>query len=302
MTQAVEPRNNELATPTQLKQEIIANLVLNGDISKLKPDEKVQYYISFCERVGVDPATQPFKLLRLNGREILYCGREGAAQLNHLHEVSHEIIAREIVSGCYVVTAKASTKDRCETSIGAVPIENLKGDALCNAMMKAETKAKRRSTLDLLGLGMLDESETPEEARETKPLLPLKAAVDACNAQPTSEPNAPAAATPAATVAATKPAAAPAPAAPVKPAVSNWSNPKDTSKVSAEGAAALGELIPADKQTAALKWLEGKGWIPPMGSLLNLSPKRAILIYNKPEEFLEKIAAVPSSPTKATTE
>ena len=33
--------------------------------------------------------------------------------------------------------------------------DNLRGDALCNAMMKAETKAKRRSTLDLLGLGIL---------------------------------------------------------------------------------------------------------------------------------------------------
>jgi hypothetical protein len=29
-----------------------------------------------------------------------------------------------------------------------------------NAIMKAETKAKRRATLDLLGLGVLDESET----------------------------------------------------------------------------------------------------------------------------------------------
>jgi hypothetical protein len=60
------------------------------------------------------------------------------------------------------VTALASTPDgRTTESIGAVSIGNMKGDSLCNAMMKAETKAKRRATLDLLGLGMLDESEIP---------------------------------------------------------------------------------------------------------------------------------------------
>jgi hypothetical protein len=35
----------------------------------------------------------------------------------------------------------------------------LKGDALANALMKAETKAKRRVTLSLAGLGWLDETE-----------------------------------------------------------------------------------------------------------------------------------------------
>jgi hypothetical protein len=92
---------------------------------------------------------------------VLYCDRTGAQQLNKLHKVSHEIKARETVSGCYVVTAQASTPDGRKTeSIGAVTIDNLRGDALCNAMMKAETKAKRRATLDLLGLGILDETET----------------------------------------------------------------------------------------------------------------------------------------------
>ena len=38
-------------------------------------------------------------------------------------------------------------------------IAGLKGDALANGLMKAETKAKRRCTLSLCGLGMLDESE-----------------------------------------------------------------------------------------------------------------------------------------------
>lgn len=156
-----EKRSTGRQESLQFDEQIISSIVINGDISKLSPQQKVGYYRQFCERLGLDPLSQPFKLLRLNGREVMYCDRTGAQQLNKIHRVSHEIRAREIVTGVYVVTAQASTPDGRHTeSIGAVTIDNLRGDSLCNAMMKAETKAKRRATLDLLGLGILDETET----------------------------------------------------------------------------------------------------------------------------------------------
>jgi hypothetical protein len=40
-----------------------------------------------------------------------------------------------------------------------VPLGNLRGEALANALMRAETKAKRRVTLSIAGLGWLDETE-----------------------------------------------------------------------------------------------------------------------------------------------
>jgi hypothetical protein len=40
-----------------------------------------------------------------------------------------------------------------------VSLANLKGDNLANALMKAETKAKRRVTLSIVWLGWLDETE-----------------------------------------------------------------------------------------------------------------------------------------------
>jgi hypothetical protein len=151
MSTAIVKANNE---------DIIHSLVINGDLSKMDANMKVVYYKQYCERLGLDPFTQPFKILRLNGKETLYCDRSGAQQLNKIHKISHMIQTREVTNGCYVVTAKAYDSDgRQEESIGAVSIDGLKGEALCNAMMKAETKAKRRSTLDLLGLGVLDESE-----------------------------------------------------------------------------------------------------------------------------------------------
>ena len=112
--------------------------------------------------MGLDPYTKPFDLLRLNGREVLYCTRSGTQQLNKLHKVSHLITSRDtnVDAGVYIVTSKASLPDgRCTESLGAVNIAGLKGEAYANAIMKAETKAKRRATLDLLGLGVLDESE-----------------------------------------------------------------------------------------------------------------------------------------------
>jgi len=150
-----------METLEKIESEIVASLVLNGDISKLTQPQKLQYYKGYCERLGLDPLTQPFKILNLNGKQVLYCDRSGAQQLSKLHKVSHEIKSREKMDDLYIVTCRASLPDgRFSESIGAVTIGNLKNDNLANTMMKGETKAKRRATLDLLGLGILDETET----------------------------------------------------------------------------------------------------------------------------------------------
>lgn len=145
------------------KQEdsVVAQLILAGDLSKLNATDRVTYYRGYCERIGLDPFTKPFDILRLNGKEVLYLTRSGAQQLNKLHGVSHQITAREVIAGeVYQVTARATLPDARHTeSIGAVSVAGLKGENYCNAIMKAETKAKRRATLDLLGLGILSEEE-----------------------------------------------------------------------------------------------------------------------------------------------
>ena len=150
--------------------ELIAAVIINGDLSKLSQQQRVEYYNGYCERLGLDPYTKPFDLLRLNGREILYCTRSGAQQLNKLHQVSHAITSRDTneSAGVYLVTSRACLPDgRCTESIGAVNIAGLKGEQYANAIMKAETKAKRRATLDLLGLGVLDETEAIDLGKTT---------------------------------------------------------------------------------------------------------------------------------------
>jgi hypothetical protein len=137
-------------------------LIINGDLSKLHPADKVVYYKGYCERMGLDPFTKPFDLLRLQGKEVLYLNRSGSAQLNRMHGVSHSITSRNLLkeADIYEVTARATLPDgRYTESLSAVSVAGLKGDAYCNALMKAETKAKRRSTIDLVGLGILSEEE-----------------------------------------------------------------------------------------------------------------------------------------------
>jgi hypothetical protein len=60
----------------------------------------------------------------------------------------------------YVVTVEATKPDgRKDGATGVVALAKLGGTDLANAMMKAETKAKRRVTLSICGLNILDESE-----------------------------------------------------------------------------------------------------------------------------------------------
>lgn len=139
--------------------EAVELALIGGDLQKLNPDQRLAYYRQVCESLGLNPLTQPFAYITLNGKLQLYAKRDCTEQLRKIHNVSVTIVAREVVEDCYVVTARATTPQRQDESIGAVPIGSLKGENRANAMMKAETKAKRRVTLSICGLGLLDETE-----------------------------------------------------------------------------------------------------------------------------------------------
>jgi len=149
----------EMLPAQQLGAASLEQVLIGGDLSKLNAADRVMYYKAVCESVKLNPLTKPFEYITLNGKLTLYARRDATDQLRQLHKVSIEIVAREVVEDCYVVTARATTPIRQDESIGAVNIAGLKGDVRANAMMKAETKAKRRVTLSICGLGMLDETE-----------------------------------------------------------------------------------------------------------------------------------------------
>lgn len=142
--------------------EVIEKVVVKGDLASLSPQERVLYYRQVCESLGLNPLTRPFDYIVLNGRLTLYARKDATDQLRRIHGISVQIISREFIDalGLYVVTARATTVDgRSDEAIGAVSVKGLAGENLANAIMKAETKAKRRVTLSLVGLGWTDESE-----------------------------------------------------------------------------------------------------------------------------------------------
>lgn len=142
-------------------KDLIQRLVLDGDLSKMTGEQKVIYFNQFCQALGLNPLTQPFQLITFQGKQRMYATKDCTEQLRKIHGVSiTDVVATEL-RGVYVVTAKAIDKHgKTDAATGVVNIEGLKGDNLANALMKAETKAKRRVTLSICGLGILDESET----------------------------------------------------------------------------------------------------------------------------------------------
>jgi len=150
----------EIIKATETAYSIMENIIADGDLSKLGPKQRVEYYHRTCESLGLNPLTRPFEYQKFNGKIVLYARKEATEQLRFMHKVSIIRIEKEVIDGCYVVTAYARTADGKEdAATGAVPITGLKGEALSNAMMKAETKSKRRVTLSICGLGFTDESE-----------------------------------------------------------------------------------------------------------------------------------------------
>lgn len=153
---------NELATRStdEQTQKAVESALIQGDLSKLSTEQRVAYFHQVCESTGLNPLTAPFAYITLNGKLTLYAKRDAADQLRKINGVSLKITDRQNVEGVYIVTAQAQDKTgRVDESTGAVNIKGLMGEALANAFMKAETKAKRRVTLSVCGLGFLDETE-----------------------------------------------------------------------------------------------------------------------------------------------
>ncbi len=163
----------------QDKTKILSAVLIRGDLANLSEEEKLGHLKSVCESLGLNHLTHPFKYISMNGKLVLYAGRDATDQLRKLHNVSLEIVNREKIDDCYIVTARAKIgpSGRIDESVGAVFLGGLRGDALANAYMKAETKAKRRVTLSICGLGLLDETEVEsvhrnEGVNQVVPSLP----------------------------------------------------------------------------------------------------------------------------------
>lgn len=140
---------------------IMDQVITKGNLAELSPDQRARYYAEVCHSLGVNPLTKPFDYISLNNKLTLYATKTATDQLRKINGVSiFRVEAETTPDGLRIVTAYArDVSGREDMDVGAVFIKGLTGEALANAQMKALTKAKRRVTLSICGLGWLDESE-----------------------------------------------------------------------------------------------------------------------------------------------
>jgi len=143
----------------------IDEIVVTGDLTLLTPDQRITYYIQVCEAMKIDYRMHPLEYFEQednNGRKklILYALRGATDQLRKNRGIEVKISGPVIMEGVVIYTARAVDKDgHGDESTGVADITNLTGKRKADAFMGAETKAKRRVTLAVVGSGLLDESE-----------------------------------------------------------------------------------------------------------------------------------------------
>ena len=161
---------NAVAVVAEERGALAEQVAVIGDLAQLTPQQRMAYYSRVCESLGINPYTQPFQYIRLNNKLVLYATRTAADQLRKRNGVSLDAPDIQFADGLVIVTVTGRAADgRTDTEIGAVPLGNLQGEARANAIMKAVTKAKRRLTLSICGLGWLDETEV-ETIRDARPV------------------------------------------------------------------------------------------------------------------------------------
>lgn len=143
--------------------------MIDNDLSGLDPEDRLRFVKHICETVGLNPSTRPFVYTKFNNELKLYPGKGAAEQLRSIHKISCEIVKqeRDESNGILLTHVKGTTKDRFDEDFGWAAIANLKGDLYGNAIGKSVTKAKRRVTLSMVGLGwMLPDNEHEKHGEE----------------------------------------------------------------------------------------------------------------------------------------
>ena len=180
---SIVPQNDELVTrdnqvalySEQNTAATLEKVIVGGDLSKLSATERLLYYRKTCESCGLNPLTKPFIYIQLNGKLVLYPVKECAEQLRMNHGIAIKVTKREALfnESIYQVTVFAQDRrGRTDEAVGCVAIKGLQGQDLGNALMKAETKAKRRVTFSICGLGwMADEADRAEDGNYGLPAI-----------------------------------------------------------------------------------------------------------------------------------
>lgn len=154
--------------------EAIEKVLIQGDLAGLSPEQRLEYYKAVCKSLGLNQLTNPFAYIVFKdeygsaGRMTLYALKSCTEQLRQIHKISVTKSSRQIADGyCTTDVEVTNGTGRTDTGTGMTALTKYKdgktldltGKEYANAIMRSETKAKRRATLSICGLAFLDESE-----------------------------------------------------------------------------------------------------------------------------------------------
>jgi len=148
----------------------LAHILATGDVSKLSNEQRVAYYLDLCRTLGLEARSRPFDWLQLDGKLVLYPNKSCTEQLRRQHQISVKVVRREMAGELYVVEVEGRTPSgRVDFASKYVPVtywdrqtgrqQRLAGDKLANAYAKAETGAKRRLVLSMVGLAAVPDPD-----------------------------------------------------------------------------------------------------------------------------------------------
>lgn len=149
-----------------IQPDKISAILAEGDLSRFSAQERNEYYVRLCSETGLNPMLTPFRYLKLSGQLRLYANKSCAEQLRNIHGISIRIVDQREDGGLWIVTVEATDRNgRSDSDVGFAKIKGLAGENRGNAILKAVTKAKRRVTLSMTGLGgLMDETEVASVA------------------------------------------------------------------------------------------------------------------------------------------
>jgi hypothetical protein len=120
-----------------------------GNVNLTRADEQQACAEALVQQLGLRMSSMPIKFLKTRNGEIQpYLTASGAADIMISTGASVTDVQMTTVHGCAICRSTILTRDnRTGVATGAVALDGLRGEALANAFMKAETKSVRRNVL-----------------------------------------------------------------------------------------------------------------------------------------------------------
>lgn len=193
--------------PTDNEKKLLMKFALEGSVHTWSQQDKVAYLACVNKKAGLPFGTigllrteyEDWKTKQKVIKEFPYASRQTTIELAASREISleqkKEYIAQD--EARYTYRATDIRTGRFIEAVGSCSLINSKGNPLdatarSNKIMHAETKAKRRASLEICGLAFLDDTEVDSVEGATR--LELKE--DAAEAPKGNQPSVPAAPAP----------------------------------------------------------------------------------------------------------